>query len=75
MIINIKDTKNYSKINNSQRLSVEVISKDPTYFMKLTKVLTKITNIGFETSFGEEKIKYLFMELFQNLMYLKLLKK
>ena len=54
MIINIKDTKNYSKINNSQRLSVEVISKDPTYFMKLTKVLTKITNIGFETSFGEE---------------------
>ena len=54
LIINIKDTKNYSKINNSDRLTVEVVSKDPTYFMKLTKVLTKITNIGFETSFGEE---------------------
>ena len=43
--------------------------------MKLTKVLTKITNIGFETSFGEENKISFFMELFQNLMYLKLLKK
>ena len=41
LIINIKDTKNYSKINNSQRLSVEVISKDPTLFYEINQSLDK----------------------------------
>ncbi len=54
LVINVKETKNYSYVKNKERLIVEIISKDPTYFIKLSEVLTKITNIGFETNFGIE---------------------
>ena len=52
LIINIKDTKNYSKVNNSDRLTVRLFLRPTLY--EINKVLTKITNIGIETSFGEE---------------------
>ena len=54
--VNIKliGTKNYTKVKHNKRFVIEVISKDPTYFLKLSKMLTKYSNVGFKIDYGIE---------------------
>ena len=52
--IKLNGTKNYTKVKHNKRFIIEVISKDPTYFLKLSKMLTKYSNVGFKIDYGIE---------------------
>lgn len=54
LIITVRSTKNFDYNQNGNRLVVEIVSKEPSYYETISKLILTHSNLGVETDYTKE---------------------